>query len=72
MFRYFPIALGIATLAAPAIAAEPAPAPATAANARVPDAKYDSAFTGYQPFREQKLAPWRALNDNVQIGRAHV
>jgi hypothetical protein len=72
MFRYFPIALGIATLAAPAIAAEPAHAPATAANARVPDTKYDSAFTGYQPFREQKLAPWRALNDDVHQAGGHI
>lgn len=41
------------------------------ASERVPDTRYDSAFTGYQPFREQKLAPWRELNDDVHKAGGH-
>jgi len=31
----------------------------------VPAVKYESAFTSYLPFREEKLAPWREVNDEV-------
>lgn len=35
----------------------------------VPAIKYDSAFTGYTPFREEKLLPWRGVNDEAaQVG----
>ncbi len=71
----FRIALCCAALAAHAThAAEPAkPQAATAADAgvRVPAVKYDSAFNGYQPYREQKLAPWRELNDEVRQTGGH-
>jgi hypothetical protein len=57
-------------------AAEPIPmaAPPSAADAaaRVPATKYDSAFTGYQPYREQKLAPWRELNEDVHKAGGHI
>ncbi len=26
---------------------------------------YDSAFDGYRPFQDEKLAPWREVNDEV-------
>lgn len=42
------------------------------ANARAPDTRYDSAFTGYQPYRAQKLAPWRELNDDVHKAGGHI
>ena len=39
--------------------------------AKVPAVKYESAFTGYAPFREEKLAPWREVNDEVGKVRGH-
>ena len=74
MHRHLTIALCIAALALPAAhAAEPiATPPAADANARVPETQYRSAFTGYQPFREQKLAPWRELNDEVHKAGGHI
>ncbi|MBM3343425.1 MAG: hypothetical protein FJY56_15150 [Betaproteobacteria bacterium] len=71
------IALCAAAWAAPmAHAAQPAPAaPATApteAGARVPPIHYDSAFSGYQSHREQKLAPWREANDEVHRAGGHI
>lgn len=41
-----------------------APSPADPAP-RVPQASYRSAFEGYVPYREQTLAPWRDVNDEV-------
>ena len=83
MYRYLTCALWFAALALPAIPvhaqARPAvPSPASSAplaasaDARVPETKYDSAFTGYQPFREQKLAPWRELNDEAHKAGGHI
>ena len=74
MHRHLTIALCIVALALPAAhAAEPiATPPAADANARVPETQYRSAFTGYQPFREQKLAPWRELNDEVHKAGGHI
>ena len=31
----------------------------------VPALKYESAFTRYLPFRDEKLVPWRDVNDEV-------
>ncbi len=75
MFHHLQNALWITALAlSHAHAAEPRATPLTAAdaNARVPDTQYRSAFTGYQPFREQKLAPWRELNDDVHKAGGHI
>lgn len=33
--------------------------------AAAPSPQYRSAFDGYQPFRDEKLAPWREVNDEV-------
>ncbi|MGQ0750226.1 MAG: hypothetical protein ACT4PS_06815 [Betaproteobacteria bacterium] len=49
------------------VAADP-----THASARVPDMKYDSAFRGYAPYREQPLATWRDLNDEVGRVGGHI
>jgi len=38
----------------------------------VPPARYDSAFAGFAPYREQKLAPWREVNDEVARVGGHV
>ena len=74
MHRYFSTALCIAALVLPAAQAAEVAAPPAAADARaqVPEAKYNSAFSGYQPFREQKLAPWRALNDEAHRAGGHI
>jgi len=77
MQRIFVIAIALAAhgvVVAPAAhAAEPAKsAPATDANARVPTAAYHSVFSSYQPFREQKLAPWREANDEAHQTGGHI
>lgn len=33
--------------------------------ARVPAVTYRSAFEDYRPYREQEVAPWREVNDEV-------
>ncbi len=48
------------------------PSAAVDANARVPQAHYDSAFTGYRPYSGQRLAPWREVNDNVHKAGGHI
>jgi hypothetical protein len=75
MVRYCNSALCIAALALPAAHAQQrttAPPAAADAEARVPQTQYNSAFTGYQPFHEQKLAPWRELNDEVHKAGGHI
>jgi hypothetical protein len=44
----------------------------TNAGARVPAIKYESAFAGYTPYREEKLAPWRDVNDDVARAGGHI
>lgn len=39
--------------------------------AAVPPVKYESAFTRYAPFREQSVAPWRDVNDEVARAGGH-
>lgn len=70
MPRYaFYLLYGVSALlmSLPAIAqTEPAAkADATHANAAVPASMYQSAFQGYQPYREQSIAGWREVNDEV-------
>lgn len=50
--------------------ASPSQGTAPAAAATQPTAPvFRSAFEGYQPYTEQKMAPWKEANDNVgQIG----
>jgi hypothetical protein len=49
-----------------------APPAATDANARTPETRYESAFTGYQRDREQKSAAWREVNDDVHKAGGHM
>jgi hypothetical protein len=37
----------------------------------VPAAKYESAFAGYARYRDEDLAPWRAVNDEVARAGGH-
>ena len=58
-----------ASSACVAVAAQPDPAdPAAAA----PAVNYESAFTGYQPFREEEVRDWRALNEEVSRAGGHI
>jgi hypothetical protein len=64
--RTFAVLLyGVAPLAA---AAPPLPAQP---DAPVPAVKYQSALAGYVPFREEKLASWREVNDDVARTGGH-
>jgi hypothetical protein len=58
-----------AARAAQAIAPTQGPADPTVA---VPTVKYESAFGGYRPFREEKLGDWRALNEDVARAGGHI
>jgi len=44
--------------------------PATATS--TPSVKYESVFTGYRPFIDEKLAPWRDVNDEVGRVGGHI
>jgi hypothetical protein len=62
-----------ALMSLPAIAQPPAATSnPTNAGVRVPAVKYESAFAGYAPYREEKLAPWRDLNDEVARAGGHI
>ena len=41
-------------------------------SATVPAVKYESAFTDYLPFRDEKLAPWREVNDEAARVGGHL
>ena len=58
----------VAAGAAAQSAARPDP---TAPKAPVPRVEYRSAFEGYRPLREDKLAPWRESNDAVKDAGEH-
>ena len=44
----------------------------TDSSTAVPAVKYESAFTGYLPFRDEKLAPWREANDEAARVGGHI
>lgn len=39
---------------------------------RVPATQYHSAFSGYRPLRDEAVAPWRELNDEVARVGGHL
>jgi hypothetical protein len=43
-----------------------------APEARVPAVTYQSAFQDYRPYREQELASWREVNEEVARVGGHV
>jgi hypothetical protein len=51
--------------------AQSRPAPDDAAAPVAPKA-YESAFKGYQPYRDEPLAPWREVNDTARQVGGHV
>lgn len=44
----------------------------TDSSAIVPAVKYQSTFTGYVPFRDEKLAPWREVNYEAARVGGHI
>ena len=70
--------VGLQLATGTALAQSPAAAPAATAaaasarsdpadpNAPVPAARYRSPFSGYQPYTDTPVAPWRATNDQVR------
>jgi len=61
------ICIALAALAASAAAAQQAQRPdPVEPKAKVPPAQYRSAFEGYRPYVEEKVAPWRESNDAVK------
>lgn len=67
-------ALCIAATAASSAQAQQsvAPAASTDAAAPVPATRYESAFSGYQRYRDEKPAPWRDLNDTARDAGGHI
>lgn len=64
--------LAVGMLAPAALAQQSArPAPADPA-ATVPAVEYRSVLDGYQPYRDQEIADWRAVNDEVTRAGGHV
>ena len=61
----------LAALAGPAAAQQQARPDPTNPKAPVPALKYDPAFSGYRPFREEPLARWRDTNDEVARAGGH-
>ena len=67
------ICCGTAALLAGAAVAESANAPNPAdPSARVPAPRYDSAFSDYVRQGDDKLAPWRDVNDEVARVGGHI
>lgn len=71
----FKVFWGAALLLAslPAAGQQPAARPApTDPAAPVPQVRYESAFTGYAPFRDQEVMRWRELNDEAERIGGHI
>ena len=66
------IFIALAALAAGRAAAEELRRPdPVEPRAEVPAVEYRSAFAGYRPFAEEKVAPWRDSNEAVKDGEEH-
>lgn len=71
MKRFIVIA-AIAALAPHAAAQQQAKPQAADPAAPAPAAKYESAFSGYRGYREEPLATWRDVNDEVARAGGHI
>ena len=68
------VAIAVLTALAPLAAGQQKstrPDPADPA-AVVPEAKYQSPFAGYTPYRDEPLVPWRDVNDEVARAGGHI
>ena len=66
--RYASLILALGSAAHVAVAQSSSYPDPTDAIAPVPPARHESAFADYQPFREQKIAPWKQILDEVAGG----
>jgi hypothetical protein len=67
------ICFGVATLLSGTAAAQSAnPHNPADSSIQVPAPRYDSAFTDYARQREEKLSPWREVNDEVARAGGHI
>lgn len=72
-YRLFPLYGAFALISLPAVAQSNSVTPDPVhSSARVPEMKYESAFERYVPYREQPLATWRDVNDEVGRVGGHV
>ena len=71
MKRFIVIA-AIAALVPHAAAQQQAKPQAADPAAPAPAAKYESAFSGYRGYREEPLATWREVNDEVARAGGHI
>lgn len=71
MSKLLALAILASAFLAGEVHAQSRPAPDDAAAPIAPNA-YDSAFSGYQPFRDEPLAPWREVNDIARQVGGHV
>lgn len=66
MASFLAALLFAAALALPAFAAQPSPASnPVSPDAPVRQSTYESAFAGYQSYKDEKPASWREVNDEV-------
>ena len=63
--RYALLILALGSAAHVAVAQSSSHPDPTDATALAPPARHESAFADYQPFREQKIAPWKQVLDKV-------
>ena len=63
--RYALLILALGSAAHVAVAQSSSHPDPTDATAPAPPARHESAFADYQPFREQKIAPWRQVLEEV-------
>ena len=66
--RYASLILALGSAAHLAVAQSSSHPDPTDATALVPPFEQESAFADYQPFREQKIAPWKQILDEVAGG----
>ena len=66
--RYALLILALGSAAHVAVAQSSSHPDPTDATALVPPFEQESAFADYQPFREQKIAPWKQILDEVAGG----
>lgn len=64
---------GALAMAVP-VSGQPTPAKSDPADPSAPVSafRYESVFTDYQPYRDEKLAPWRDVNDEVALIGGHI
>lgn len=71
--RFAAVCCACATLwLQPALAQQQAGANPADPRADAPSPRHQSAFDGYRPFREEKLRPWREVNDEVERAGGHI